>query len=412
MTVLKKKMIISAICIGLSTACMAPLSFANDNPYEDNVEIGHISYKTITGENGAFMDTDTDEFVLNQKEWFEIQSYVEGALGLPKTKQSMVKAFDIKDGVQFSDFEPLLTEYQSVYNSAYYWKNALYPHIVDLALSIGNYTDIQNYMLQPLANQFNVILSKSNSTYPEDMAAVEQARQMSLAYLQMLANFSHLNQAKADNATRELLEYATQMEAQKAQLETLRATHAQYTEDDGSDLQARVNELNNRVKTLNEQYIDYVVISSTAVTYSWVPVIAIPIMGIYGDKAEKARKLRNELTKEVAELKEKLSTTQKVHNSYKKSVQSIDEISEKINAALPHVTALKLHWQKINVDFDSLITALTAAEKNAQLLNNNAFIAAIGAMANTSIAERNWKNISDKARAFANKAYVKELTEE
>ena len=31
---------------------------------------------------------------------------------------------------------------------------------------------------------------------------------------------------------------------------------------------------------------------------------------------------------------------------------------------------------------------------------------AVGALANTAVAEQNWNNISQKAKTFANKAYI------
>ena len=46
--------------------------------------------------------------------------------------------------------------------------------------------------------------------------------------------------------------------------------------------------------------------------------------------AEKARKLRNELQNEVKDLEEQLSYTQKVYNSYHRSSESIDLISQQI----------------------------------------------------------------------------------
>lgn len=132
-------------------------------------------------------------------------------------------------------------------------------------------------------------------------------------------------------------------------------------------------------------------------------------MGVYGDKAEKARKLRNELQKEVDELQNQLTYTQKIYNSYHRSSESIDIISQQIENAIPHINELKLNWQKMNSDFTSLLAALDEAQNNADIMKDDAMLGAIGALANTSVAEMNWNNISEKAKAFANNAYIQKM---
>ncbi|MEZ8101793.1 alpha-xenorhabdolysin family binary toxin subunit A [Vibrio bivalvicida] len=407
MKYIKKPLLLSTICLSLIAAgVQASTSSQSLVTNSAEQQIGQISYSTIIGDNGAFIDLETDEFVLNQKEWFQIQTYVEGALSLPITEASMKSAFDISDDIPFSNFKALVEQYGKVHSEAFYWKKDLYPSIVGLALSLSNYNDIQKYMIQPLSNQLTTILSKSFSPLPADVQAVDQARQLSIAYLSALKNFSVENHKKVEKASEDLLAFAAKMEEQKLQLEVLKSTHSGYLDDDGSELQQRVNDLNNRINQLNKDYNHYVVVASTAVTYAWFPLVAVPIMGVYGDKAEKARKLRNQLQDEAKVLEAQLSTTQKVYNSYKRSTDSINYISSKIENAIPYVNKLKLHWQKMNTDFDSLIVALEAAESSTEILQSNALRAAAEAMANTAVAEQNWSSISDKAKTFANNAYI------
>ena len=42
-------------------------------------------------------------------------------------------------------------------------------------------------------------------------------------------------------------------------------------------------------------------------------------------------------------------------------------------------------------------------------MKDDAMLGAIGALANTTVAESNWSNISEKAKAFANNAYIQEM---
>ncbi|MFL7034701.1 alpha-xenorhabdolysin family binary toxin subunit A [Vibrio lentus] len=406
-----RTLVLSSISIGLLssfsfTSQAAPIQ-VNQASAEQNIP--QITYDTITGENGVFIDLETDNFILKQQEWYQIQAYVEGALALPVTETSMKSAFSIPNDIPFSNFQALVQQYSNIHDTAFYWKKDLYPSIVNLSLSLANYVQIKDYMLNPLSDALNEMLAKAFSPLPEDIEAVERNRKMAIAYLKSLQNFSLRYQQEVSDVGDNLLDFSAQLDTQKLQLEVLEGTHNGYLTDDGSVLQQQVNDINARIAQLNKDYTHYVTVASTAVTYAWFPLVAVPIMGVYGDKAEKARKLRNELQNEVKDLEEQLSYTQKVYNSYHRSSESIDLISQQIEDAIPHINKLKLNWQQMNTDFTSLLAALDEAQNNADIMKDDAMLGAIGALANTSVAEMNWNNISEKAKAFANNAYIQEM---
>ncbi|CAK1742764.1 alpha-xenorhabdolysin family binary toxin subunit A [Vibrio crassostreae] len=406
-----KTLVLSSISIGLLssfafTSQAAPVQI-NQASAEQNIP--QVTYDTIIGENGVFIDLDTDNFILKQQEWYQIQAYVEGALALPVTEASMKSTLSIPNDIPFSNFEALVQQYSSIHDTAFYWKKELYPSIVDLSLSLANYVQIKDFMLNPLSDALNEMLAKAFSPLPEDIEAVERNRKVAIAYLKSLQSFSMRYQQEVSDAGGNLLEFSATLDTQKLQLDVLEGTHNGYLSDDGSALQQRVNDINSRITQLNKDYTHYVTVASTAVTYAWFPLVAGPIMGVYGDKAEKARKLRNELQNEVKELQEQLTYTQKIYNSYHRSSESIDMISQQIENAIPHINKLKLNWQKMNADFTSLLVALEQAQNNADIMKDDAMLGAIGALANTTVAESNWSNISEKAKAFANNAYIQEM---
>ncbi|CAK3842814.1 alpha-xenorhabdolysin family binary toxin subunit A [Vibrio crassostreae] len=406
-----KTLVLSSISIGLLssfafTSQAAPVQI-NQASAEQNIP--QVTYDTIIGENGVFIDLDTDNFILKQQEWYQIQAYVEGALALPVTEASMKSTLSIPNDIPFSNFEALVQQYSSIHDTAFYWKKELYPSIVDLSLSLANYVQIKDFMLNPLSDALNEMLAKAFSPLPEDIEAVERNRKVAIAYLKSLQSFSMRYQQEVSDAGGNLLEFSATLDTQKLQLDVLEGTHNSYLSDDSSALQQRVNDINARITQLNKDYTHYVTVASTAVTYAWFPLVAGPIMGVYGDKAEKARKLRNELQNEVKELQEQLTYTQKIYNSYHRSSESIDMISQQIENAIPHINKLKLNWQKMNADFTSLLVALEQAQNNADIMKDDAMLGAIGALANTTVAESNWSNISEKAKAFANNAYIQEM---
>ncbi|MDN2666611.1 alpha-xenorhabdolysin family binary toxin subunit A [Vibrio sp. 14N.309.X.WAT.E.F5] len=406
-----KTLVLSTISIGLLssfafTSQAAPVQI-NQASAEQNIP--QVTYDTIIGENGVFIDLDTDNFILKQQEWYQIQAYVEGALALPVTEASMKSTLSIPNDIPFSNFQALVEQYSNIHDTAFYWKKDLYPSIVGLSLSLANYAQIKDYMLNPLSDALNEMLAKAFSPLPEDIEAVERNRKIAIAYLKSLQNFSMRYQQEVSDVGGNLLEFSATLDTQKLQLDVLEGTHNGYLSDDGSALQQRVNDINARITQLNKDYTHYVTVASTAVTYAWFPLVAGPIMGVYGDKAEKARKLRNELQSEVKELQEQLTYTQKIYNSYHRSSESIEIISQQIGNAIPHINKLKLNWQKMNADFTSLLVALEQAQDNADIMKDDAMLGAIGALANTTVAESNWSNISEKAKAFANNAYIQKM---
>ncbi len=406
-----KTLVLSSISIGLLssfafTSQAAPVQ-VNQASAEQNIP--QVTYDTIIGENGVFIDLDTDNFILKQQEWYQIQAYVEGALALPVTEASMKSTLSIPNDIPFSNFQALVEQYSNIHDTAFYWKKDLYPSIVGLSLSLANYAQIKDYMLTPLSDALNEMLAKAFSPLPEDIEAVERNRKMAIAYLKSLQNFSMKYQQEVSDVSGSLLEFSATLDTQKLQLDVLEGTHNGYLSDDGSALQQRVNDINARITQLNKDYTHYVTVASTAVTYAWFPLVAGPIMGVYGDKAEKARKLRNELQNEVKELQEQLTYTQKIYNSYHRSSESIEMISQQIENAIPHINKLKLNWQKMNADFTSLLVALEQAQDNADIMRDDTMLGAIGALANTTVAESNWSNISEKAKAFANNAYIQKM---
>ena len=408
---INKTLVLSTISIGLLssftfTSQAAPVQI-NQASAEQNIP--QVTYDTIIGENGVFIDLDTDNFILKQQEWYQIQAYVEGALALPVTEASMKSTLSIPNDIPFSNFQALVEQYSNIHDTAFYWKKDLYPSIVGLSLSLANYAQIKDYMLNPLSDALNEMLAKAFSPLPEDIEAVERNRKMAIAYLKSLQNFSMRYQQEVSDVGGNLLEFSATLDTQKLQLDVLEGTHNGYLSDDGSALQQRVNDINARITQLNKDYTHYVTVASTAVTYAWFPLVAGPIMGVYGDKAEKARKLRNELQSEVKELQEQLTYTQKIYNSYHRSSESIEIISQQIENAIPHINKLKLDWQKMNADFTSLLKALENAQDNADIMKDEALTGAAGALANTAVADSKWSDISEKAQAFANNAYIQKM---
>ena len=403
---MKKTFLLSTICLSLISTGVNAKLFSNGPSTQLNTTIEEISVKAITADDGVFIDTDSDEFLLERKEWQQIKAYVESALKLPTTEAQMRSLFKIhSDEVEFSRFEAVLDQYNDIKSSARHWDTALYPDIVSLALSLGNYNGIRERFTQRITDSLNIIIDKAFSTDEESQIELEKARQIAIALLSTLQSFSEQYQHQAAKAHSDLLEYATQMEEQRQQLQVLLDTHGQELENDGSELKEKLATLNNQITDLNAEYDHYVAVSATAVVYVWAPMFSLPVMGAFGKYAEDVRYKRNRILEEVEVLSQKLSTREKIYASYDASAKSIDQMYTKLNDAIPHINDVKLHWQKINTEFKSLIIALNNAQGKGSILQSNSFLSAAHTLANTTTIESNWSEISRKAKRFVENAY-------
>lgn len=391
MKCLKRKLVLSTLCLSLFGTCNMAIA---------NEAISPLSYDTIIGETSSFIDLKSDRFLLNQGEWFEIQAYVEAALGLPTNKAAMISMLTIPDDIEFNDFQALVNEYKKVYDTAYEWKSDIYPNVVDLSLGLANYADIHSAFFAPLLDA--LVKMRDNS----DWRTVETNRQVAIQLLKTLQSMASTQQQKVEGVKSKLLKFSTNLASQKSQLDSLKDTHSLYLSDDGSTTKALIATKNAKITELNDDYDHYVTVAATAVTYAWCPLVAGPIMGVYGSKAENARMERNRIQGEMAGLQATLTHKEKVYASYQRSTNSINMISEDIKKVIPHINTLKAQWQAIGSDFETVISLLNGTQGPAGIENAMALVASITTNASLGQVQDKWADIADKARVFVQNAYI------
>ena len=146
-----KTLVLSTISIGLLssftfTSQAAPVQ-TNQASAEQNIP--QVTYDTIIGENGVFIDLDTDNFILKQQEWYQIQAYVEGALALPVTEASMKSTLSIPNDIPFSNFQALVEQYSNIHDTAFYWKKRPLPEHCWPFIELGQLRTNQRLHAQP-----------------------------------------------------------------------------------------------------------------------------------------------------------------------------------------------------------------------------------------------------------------------
>ncbi|WDE05945.1 alpha-xenorhabdolysin family binary toxin subunit A [Thalassomonas viridans] len=397
---ISKKLIRSTFALSLIGASVLSQVHA-----EVTVDPAH--YDTVIGTDGQFIDLDSDKFVLHQEGWYTIQAYVEEALRLPVTETSMISAFAIPSNVPFTNFQALLDQYVLVNGTASFWNVTLYPDMVKLALELSNYADIHSLFMAPLLDSLVAMKAAVDS---QDLAGAEVQRQTALSLLRILKSYAVSREEATAKAEMDLLMFADQIAMQSGQLDQLRNTHAEYLMDDGSDLRERIAGLQTRVAQLNADYDRFVTIAATTPTYSWIPIVGllagVPVAGVYGDKAEKARKERNQVLADIEELQTELNYKENIYASYQKSYTSIVGIENKIRAAIPYVNKLKGHWLEINSDFDTMLELIESTEGANGLGNALALVASIVSQTTVAQIQTEWQEISVAASEFAQNAYI------
>ncbi|WP_299017970.1 alpha-xenorhabdolysin family binary toxin subunit A [uncultured Photobacterium sp.] len=389
---LKRNLLATTICFslmgvsGLATASVPDITPAN--------------YDTIVGDYGQFIDAKSDKFVLSQSEWAQIQVYVEGALGLPITESSMKTAFAIPDDVPFANFQPLLEEYGRIHNTADQWKRDIYPGVIDLAFDLSSYASVHSDLIIPVLESLNEMRNA------DDTSEAEIYRDFAIEQLKNLKEMANNRQNRVGEVVKQLNDFSTDLETENAQLATLKTTHSEFLDDDGSALKAKVKKLEADIQDLNEEYDYNVKVSASAVAYIWFPLASIPVMGVYGDRAEKARFKRNQLQEDLAKWSKDLTYQEHVYSSFSRSTASITTIKESVEQVIPHVNELKLHWQEIDSDFNTVLELLEKSQGPRGIENAKIKLARMLTTINLGQVQKNWLAISVKAKQFAQNAYV------
>ncbi|WDE11308.1 alpha-xenorhabdolysin family binary toxin subunit A [Thalassomonas haliotis] len=390
-----------------STFALSLLSAAILSQAQAEITVEPLHYDTVIAANGQFMDVDSDEFLLHQQEWYTIQAYVQEALRLPITQASMVSAFGIPSSVSFSNFQALLNEYKSIHATANDWNSTIYPSVVNLALKLGNYAEIHRLIIAPLIDS---LMAMKEAARANDQIGAEAQRNTAVALLTMLKAEARTRQAETVKAESDLLGFAADIARQSGQLDQLRTTHSEYLQDDGSALKAQIATLNARARQLNADYDHYVTVAATTASYAWIPffglIAAGSVAGVYGDKAEKARKERNQVLADIRVLQQQLTYKENIYASYQKSHQSVIDLENKIRTAVVHINKLKGHWQGINSDFDTILESITASQGVNGLDNAIALVGSITAQATVGQIQTKWQQISAKASKFVENAYI------
>ncbi|KXO12556.1 Pesticidial crystal protein cry6Aa [Moritella sp. JT01] len=369
-------------------------------------EIPPLDYDTIQGDFGGdslFIDTGSDTSLLSSAEWYQIQAYATAAVSLPKTEASLrtLTKFPANDEFTY-EYQNLLTEFTNINQSGHDWNSTIYPSIVDLALQLANYGDIHPKLILPMIEQITQLQQNAISF---NLSAAAVNRDAALAFLNVLKNFTHLQQQATTKAVEDLKQFSADVEAQKAQLDVI--------EGDFSTLlsSATISTLRENIRLLSDEIAGYRSDLSEAKRNIGLCAIGGPLVLIICGSIEGARKDRldnliEDVNNQINSANASLEHAVNLAASYELAHSNIDDMLTHIENALPKLKKVQQHWQGLESDFDSLTTSLNSLDSDDALRNANLMVAGIVSSPLAGAVGPKWLEISTKARRFAQNAYV------
>lgn len=370
---------------------------------QDLPNIDPIEFDTFEGDfegNPLFIDVGSDTSLLSISEWYQIQAYAQGAIGLPNTEPELRAVTRFPESDEFTDaYRALLGDFQNVYTSGDSWNRTLYPNLVQLALDLANYGDTHAALIQPLITQLTLLQATFDPTQQENH------RQAAIGLLNALTSFSNARAADTQAAIDSLMNFRADVEAQSVSLDQREVDFQDMLDEDRvSQLQADIQDLNSRISQANSDLSE----AERNLGLSAIGgVLGLAIGGgVFGSQIAELKGVISDLNNQLDQAEADLEHAMHLAASYELARDKVVEIDGLIDAALPHIRTVLAHWQGIGSDFTNLKENLEVTGGDNGLGNANAYASAFLANVGLGRVQENWFEISQKARTFAQNAYV------
>lgn len=314
---------------------------------------------------GALADSGTSggpAFVLSNPDFVAIQTYVEGALSLPKTQTEFKQYLGPGAPSDMSDFDPLINCYMSMFNASTTWKNDTFPTTVSLASEVYEY----GHNKAPVFYRPILPLAQILASDPQNAEAKAKLKAI-LDNLQQTAQ-GMSDRAAAAAAKVKVFADSSQEDYNRLVVNDNGGLFKRYEKKYGEtsqDVQETTKEIAAQrliLKAANDEYDHDVIVASTTPTYAWVfpagTIAAAVVAGIYGDKAVKALQRARAAEAKINTLTDRLAADANVMNALHLSNFSITNITLKLAKALPIIQKIQGVWGGIAHDIGAIVTLI------------------------------------------------------
>lgn len=347
-----------------------------------------------------------DPFLLHKPELRLVQIYVEAGTKLPKTIEELSTRTGISEqnAQQFGD---IVAVYKDVNDHCINFQSKIYPKSVELAGHITSYnSDVQTYY--PELTKFTDDWKKA-----EEEGNTKQQKEIEKDFklvAEELIKQTNKYAQKAQETYTEIKKFVEQTEQDKNHLDPLDKKYRDKFTSEQGELNKTREQIDKLKKDLEQKNKDYEYHEWKAKTetayYGWLgPIGASVAIGMYVKHSGLAKEIQEQIkgiNEQIKQAKEKEKTALLFVNDLNMASDSLKDIVQKLNDALPILQRIQALWQKISQELQELLDSVKQRWDPEKLrllpihLKN---------------AMSRWADIAKKANIFYSVAYVKVVDE-
>jgi len=319
-------------------------------------------------------------FVFTANDLYNIKSYTKYGLSCPKTIP-LAESFlgysqsdtQIPTGI---DVQSMVNLYVQIYDNSYYWENTTEGLSKDASLDMKNYaneyisnvtdiTDIINEM--PVAIRAKQTVGGTTQTFPytQDDQAIQESLLDILKDLQVSTTKRKEKATEVKNSVNkfrmDIVNNISPSVDQKRQI--IKVNNLQQLSD---DLSRQIDRLQEEIDQLKKDYDKYVGLCFTGAAGG---IIGLAITGgIFGSKAEAARKERNAKLDQMDALKTRLGTTNALIRDVNELGKNMDGLATRLMDVISGAQNLEFVWKNMESIIADTVTKLNSCNEGTKLI--------------------------------------------
>ena len=292
--------------------------------------------------------------------WRYLQIYTHYGLKLPHTEADLKTALNIKDPGKYLWFNSALSAYTEIFGICDKFLKNIFPNVVNLGTKLEQFAKDAGGSTASDEGIFSAVIELLDAN--DDAAALE--------LIQDLAKQAKANHTSAGVVRTELASYKTGLATALGLLKTAKDAVnkdnkvsqdriSKLTTDNASDRET-IAGMKKAIQTLRDERQHNIVVATTTVTYCWVPFVglitAAVVAGIFGAKAEEARKQIESFESMLSKLEDDLRTAVSTHEVLDLASDGLESAAQYTNLADSHATTVQNAWESLTAELENIAT--------------------------------------------------------
>ncbi len=334
------------------------------------------------GGGAYFLRADRSAFMLENREWLDIEYFLSEAKSLPVSESAMRATLPINANVGFSShFVSLKEKYIAIRNSALYWQNSIYPNISVASNRLSESSELHSDYIMPI----DIKMKALNQLIQDDLVIFDPAQKLisednisiSISTLiEIVKTFETAVQSLSatTQATKtDTLVFSTVMKNHKNQIGRSGINFDQLiAKDNTAQLQSNIDAKNSQINSKSRQISDkerQLALSAIGGAISVAIASAILVPQINGLKSD-----RQSLINQRNRYQSQLHHATLLYAAYRNAKNSISKIQQTMLDTAPYFEQLKLQWQNLDLELKKVVDLLVHVRGEQGLKNDTPII--------------------------------------